>query len=66
MGGSLGAGDQQSSGGSYGGSSNFRSPPPRNYEYECGGERDRYYENGGGMRRSRSYGDTNDSVSRNE
>ncbi|KAM1331105.1 hypothetical protein ACFX13_044418 [Malus domestica] len=63
----LGAEDRQGSGGFNGGSSNFRSPPPRNYEYEYGGERerDRDYEYGGGMRRSRSYGDMNDSVSRN-
>ncbi|KAL6296663.1 hypothetical protein ACE6H2_004805 [Prunus campanulata] len=62
-----GVGDRQSSIGSNG-SANYRSPPPRNYEYEYGGERDREfrdYENGGGMRKSRSYGDMNESVSRN-
>lgn len=69
-GGGGGMGDRQSSSGSRdnGGSSNFRSPPPRNYEYEYGGERDREfrdYENGGGMRKSRSYGDMNESASRN-
>ncbi|BBG95519.1 Putative clathrin assembly protein [Prunus dulcis] len=45
-----GVGDRQSSIGSNG-SSHYRSPPPRNYEYEYGGERDREfrdYENGGG------------------
>ncbi|XP_062024633.1 probable clathrin assembly protein At4g32285 [Rosa rugosa] len=59
-----------------GGSGNFRSPPPRpNYEYEYGGEAREYengggmrrsrsydYDNGGGMRRSRSYGDVSESA----
>ncbi|CAB4266771.1 unnamed protein product [Prunus armeniaca] len=66
-GGGGGVGDRQSSIGSNG-SLHYRSPPPRNYEYEYGGERDREfkdYENGGGMRKSRSYGDMNESVSRN-
>lgn len=47
------------------GSANFRSPPPRPYEYDFGDSRagGEYGSYGGGMRRSRSYGDMSESAS---
>ncbi|GLT43641.1 hypothetical protein SLA2020_175770 [Shorea laevis] len=49
----------------YGGRDNFRSPPPRPYEYDYGDSRgDSRYGNYGMTRRSRSYGDMSEAVGR--
>ncbi|KAI4339743.1 hypothetical protein MLD38_024652 [Melastoma candidum] len=46
----------------YGGREDFRSPPPRGYDYDYGGDYKGgvYGGNGGMTRRSRSYGDVNE------
>lgn len=64
-----GAGGSQHSNGDdrFGGRDNFRSPPPRGYEYDYGDFRDGGHGNYGGMtRRSRSYGDMSEAVGREE
>lgn len=46
----------------YGTRDDFRSPPPRGYDYEYGDSRGEYGNYGGGMRRSRSFGDMSESA----
>ncbi|OWM86721.1 hypothetical protein CDL15_Pgr015757 [Punica granatum] len=46
----------------YGPRDDFRSPPPRGYDYDYGDSRGEYGSYGGGMRRSRSYGDMAESA----
>ncbi|KAI4346939.1 hypothetical protein L6164_007802 [Bauhinia variegata] len=48
----------------FGGRDNFRSPPPRPYEYEYGSEFRGDGSYGSGMRRTRSFGDMSESVGR--
>ncbi|KAE9586942.1 putative ANTH domain-containing protein [Lupinus albus] len=51
------------------GRDNFRSPPPRAIEYEYGGEfreESGGYGNGNGMRRTRSFGDTSETVGKED
>ncbi|KAK4761900.1 hypothetical protein SAY87_029784 [Trapa incisa] len=46
----------------YGARDDFRSPPARGYDYEYSDSRGEYGNYGGGMRRSRSYGDMTESA----
>lgn len=46
----------------YGPRDDFRSPPPRGYDYEYSDSRGEYGSYGGGMRRSRSFGDMAESA----